>query len=218
MPAPPGNHRRAALHRLLTEARDLGFLGSGPVEGQLEHADAFAGAIESAWTPSPPSAVADLGSGGGVPGLVLAARWEAPSFLLVEARGRRAAFLRHAVGELGLGGRVVVEATRAEVVGRTPERRAAFDVVTGRGFGRPAVVAECAAPLLKVGGLLAVSEPPPGSRGVPGRWPEDRLAELGMGRVGPVRSAYGFVLVFQERPCPDRFPRRVGVPAKRPLF
>jgi 16S rRNA (guanine527-N7)-methyltransferase len=218
VPAPSGNHRRATLHRLLTEARDLGFLGPGPVEGHLEHADAFAEAVESAWTCSSPSTVADLGSGGGVPGLVLAARWETSSFLLVEARGRRCAFLLDAVGELGLRGRVVVEGARAEVVGRIPEWRGAFDVVTARGFGRPAVVAECAAPLLEVGGLLAVSEPPPDSCGVTRRWSGEGLAELGMGKAQPVGSAYGFVLVFQEQRCPDRFPRRVGVPAKRPLF
>ena len=218
MPALPGGHRRATLRCLLTEARDLGFLGPGPVDAQLEHADAFAEAVESAWTSSPPSTMVDLGSGGGVPGLVLAVRWEAPSLLLVEAQGRRAAFLLRAVGVLGLEGRVAVEAARAEVVGRTPKRRGAFDLVTARGFGRPAVVAECAAPLLAVGGFLAVSEPPPSSRDAIGRWPEDRLAELGMGSASPVGSAYGFVLVPQKQPCPARFPRRVGVPAKHPMF
>ncbi len=218
MPAPPGNHRRATLRRLLTEARGLGFLGPGPIDVQLEHADAFAEAVETAWTPSSASALVDLGSGGGVPGLVLAVRWEAPSFLLVEAHRRRAAFLLHAVGALGLRGRVTVEAARAEVVGRTPERRGAFDGVTSRGFGRPAVVAECAAPLLAVGGFLAASEPPSGARDVLERWPEDRLAVLGMGKAYPVGSAYGFAMISQIRPCPDRFPRRVGVPAKRPMF
>lgn len=215
-PGLSGSHRRATLRGLLTEARDLGFLGPGPVDAQLEHADAFAEAVESAWTTSP-SALVDLGTGGGVPGLVLAVRWEAPSVLLVEAQGRRAAFLLHAVGALGLQGRVAVEAERAEVVGRTPKRRGAFDVVTARGFGRPAVVAECAAPLLAVGGFLAVSEPPSSSRAI-GRWPEDRLAELGMGSASPAGSTYGFVLVPQIQQCPARFPRRVGVPAKRPVF
>jgi 16S rRNA (guanine527-N7)-methyltransferase len=212
-----GGIRRATLDRLLSEARDLGFLGPGPVEVQLEHARAFAEAVEAALAPSAPRAVVDLGSGGGVPGLVLASRWEAASFLFVEARARRAAFLLRAVAELGMGGRVTVEAARAEVVGRTPSRRGGFDVATARGFGRPAAVAECAAPFLEVGGVLVVSEPP-NSVGAGARWPEAGLAELGMGGPHPVGSGYRFVAVSQVEPCPPRFPRRVGVPAKRPLF
>lgn len=217
MPGPGGIPRRATLDRLLSEARALGFLGPGPVEVQMEHAHAFAEAVEAAPAPPGPWAVADLGSGGGVPGLVLVTRWEDASFLFVEAHGRRAEFLLRAVTELGAAERVVVEAARAEVVGRTPARRGTFDVVTARGFGRPAVVAECAAPLLEVGGLLVVSEPPPESRGDV-RWPEDGLAELGMGKPQLLGTGYRFVAVRQVQPCPSRFPRRVGVPAKRPLF
>ena len=221
------------LHELLSEARALGFLGPGPVETQLDHTRAFADAVETAMAagldgatsagPRAPRAVVDLGAGGGVPGLVLAVRWPS-SFLLVEAQARRAAFLVRAVSELGLGERVVVGAERAEAVGRTPARRGAFDLVTARGFGRPAVVAECAAPLLEVGGLLVVSEPPADVSRENARWPVAGLVELGMGRPNPVSRdlgagpGYRFVAVPQLRRCPDRFPRRVGVPAKRPLF
>ncbi|MGH9098638.1 MAG: 16S rRNA (guanine(527)-N(7))-methyltransferase RsmG [Acidimicrobiales bacterium] len=206
------------LHRLLSEARELGFLGPGPVEVQLDHARSFAEAAEGALSTPAPRSVADLGSGGGVPGLVLALRWEAASFLFVESHARRAAFLLRAVDELGLVGRVSVEAARAEAVGRVPTRRGAYDVVTARSFGRPGVVAECAAPLLEPGGLLVVSEPPPGSPDYAGRWPEEGLAQLGMGAAQPVRTEFGYVIVRQVHPCPSRFPRRTGVPAKRPLF
>lgn len=229
--APPDNPGSAAtLRRLLNEARDLGFLGPGPIETQLDHARAFAEAVEEAraahsTSPAPPvppapRGVVDLGSGGGVPGLVLAVRWNASSFLLVEAQARRAAFLLHAVAELELGERVAVEAERAEILGHTPSRRGAFDLVTARGFGRPAVAAECAAAFLEVGGLLVVSEPPLDAAGDAGRWSVEGLAALGMGRARPAGSGtgYRFVAVPQEQPCPDRFPRRVGVPAKRPLF
>lgn len=140
------------------------------------------------------------------------------SFLLVEANGRRAAFLLRAVRELALEGRVTVLAERAESLGRTPEKRGGFDLVTSRGFGRPAVVAECAAPFLSPGGRLVVSEPPPDGSPVEARWPPEGLARVGMGPAEPVGAAYRFAVVTQEALCPVRFPRRVGVPTKRPLF
>jgi 16S rRNA (guanine527-N7)-methyltransferase len=163
--------------------------------------------------------VVDLGSGAGLPGLVLALRWTSATMVLVDAHRRRGRFLLHAVDELGLAGRVVVAVERAEVLGRTPARRGAFDVATARGFGRPAVVAECAAPLLGVGGVLVVSEPPPDRGSQTVRWPGDGLALLGMGPPRPIGAAgYRFVGVTQQTPCPPRYPRRVGVPAKRLLF
>jgi len=169
-----------------------------------------------------PTTVVDLGSGGGVPGLVLAARWEGATLTLIEAGTRRAVFLRRAVLDLGLEERVRVAGERAETVGRAEGQRGAADVVTARSFGRPAVVAECAAPLLRTGGLLVVSEPPPARltarEPADARWSEPGLAQLGMGPAQQVGGRFRFAAVRQESPCPDRFPRRVGVPAKRPLF
>jgi len=140
--------------------------------------------------------------------------------VLVEANGRRAAFLRSAARRLGIEQRVDVVQQRAEVCGRDPEMRNHFDGVTARSFGRPAVVAECAAPLLKVGGWLIVSEPPPepGSPGGPGRWPAAPLSELGLEPEGIFETDYEYRVLRQVTPCPPRFPRRDGVPAKRPLF
>lgn len=186
--------------------------------------------MESARPGAPPRAVVDLGSGAGLPGLVLAERWGDARLLLVDAHRRRAAFLDHAVGALGLTSRVTVAAERAETLGRAPLLRGSFDLVAARGFGRPSVAAECGAPFLQVGGALVVSEPPGdaaaagdapavGDAIAPGeRWPAEGLAVLGMGSAQPVGSRFHFVLVAQERPCPERYPRRVGVPAKRPLF
>jgi 16S rRNA (guanine527-N7)-methyltransferase len=107
--------------------------------------------------------------------------------------------------------------------------RAAFDVVVARSFGPPPVVAECAAPFLRTGGVLVVSEPPVGSgRGsaidhaelpVPNpRWPAGPLAALGLHPTGLVRNRFGYQVLHQVSVCPERFPRRVGVPAKRPLY
>ncbi|MBW3627023.1 MAG: hypothetical protein KY412_05385, partial [Actinobacteria bacterium] len=85
-------------------------------------------------------------------------------------------------------------------------------------FGRPAVTAECAAPLLAGGGLLLVSEPPEGAAEEGERWPAAGLDGLGLVlrtfTAGPPRIA----VLQQTGACPERFPRRVGIPAKRPLW
>jgi 16S rRNA (guanine527-N7)-methyltransferase len=138
----------------------------------------------------------------------LALTWVQTRWLLVEANGRRARFLVRAVRRLGMEGRVAVRAVRAEVLGRDAGERGSHDAVLARGFGPPAVTAECAAPFLAVGGRLLTSEPPDRRP-----WPGEALAELGLAP----RGRNGSVMVLEQaRPCPDRFPRRA--PAKHPLF
>jgi 16S rRNA (guanine527-N7)-methyltransferase len=156
----------------------------------------------------------DLGSGGGLPGLPLALVWPQTQWVLLDGSTVRAAFLEEAVSRLGLGGRVEVESARAEEAGRGP-RRGSFDLVVARSFGPPAVAAECGSPLLRAGGRLLVAEPPGGE---PGRWPAEGLALLGMALGEGGRSPTAYQFLVQERECPSRFPRRTGVPAKRPLF
>ena len=147
-----------------------------------------------------------------MPALVLAAACPGPSWLLVESQQRRAAWLVWAVARLGLSDRVEVAEARAEVLGRG-EWRGRAAAVTARAFGRPAVVAECAAPLLAPGSTCWVAEPPDPDAS---RWPEEGLAVLGLRR----RSAgvTGWIALDRVGPCPDRYPRRVGIPAKRALF
>ncbi len=161
----------------------------------------------------------DLGSGGGLPGLVVAADWPGVTVTLLEANGRRAAFLRRAVERLGLEIRVSVLEERAEVSGRDPGSRAGFDGVLARSFGRPAVLAECAAPLLKAGGWLLVSEPPRATDdGQAPRWPAEPLRQLGLEPAEVIHEDFEYRILRQRELCPDRFPRRNGVPAKKPLF
>jgi 16S rRNA (guanine527-N7)-methyltransferase len=185
------------------------------VEGHIAHAAGFAAAL-TADGGEVPGLAADLGSGGGVPALPLAVHFASCRWWLVESSVRRAAFLRQAVARLHLHPRVEVVEGRAEEVGRAPSWRGRCDLVVARGFGPPAVVAECGAPLLRRGGRAVVSEPPGGDRS---RWPEDGLAILGMA-PGPPVVAEGatYQVLRQVEPCPERFPRRVGVPTKRPLF
>ncbi len=153
-----------------------------------------------------------------MPGLALAAEY-APDrrYLFVEASQKRSAFLKEAVEALGLSARVQVLASRAEILGRAANFRATVDVVVARGFGPPAVTAECAAPFLKVGGVLICSEPPSEAVGER-RWKGDvSLVGLGPPR-GAQSGGFNFELLEQVALCSDRFPRRDGIPRKRPLF
>ncbi|MDP9451979.1 MAG: class I SAM-dependent methyltransferase [Actinomycetota bacterium] len=195
---------------MLEEARRRGFLGPGAVEPHIVHARAFLLRGEAMGA----HRCLDLGSGGGIPGLVLAIEHPATSWVLLDAGTTRSAFLARACAELGLAERVQVVAARAEDLGHDQAYRGRFELVVARSFARPAVTAECAAPLLAVGGVLRVSEPPEGDD----RWPPEALARLGLVREHTTREPARIVELRQERACPQPFPRRVGVPAKRPLW
>jgi 16S rRNA (guanine527-N7)-methyltransferase len=193
----------------LTSAQRCGFLGPGPVEPHVERAlDLYA---SLSWRPA---RALDLGSGGGLPGLPLALADPDTFWVLLEGSQTRAEFLSQAVEQLNLEQRVAVVAERAETTGRGP-LRGDFDLVVARSFASPAATAECGAPLLRVGGQLIVAEPPGGQ---PERWNADGLNQLGL-RIGDrISTPTAYQALVQVSPCPDRFPRRVGVPAKRPLF
>lgn len=202
----------ALLQTILEEARELGFLGPGPVEGHVEHAKGFLQAVGT----EIPTRVIDLGSGAGLPGLVLALAWPAVAIALLDSSVRRTLFLARATKELGIASHVVVARARAEEAGRDPAWRSRADLVVARSFGLPAVTAECAAPLLAVGGRLIVSEPPEDGGS---RWPAEGLARLGLRPAGRFEQAFcRFQVLRQQEACPEIFPRRVGIPEKRPLF
>jgi 16S rRNA (guanine527-N7)-methyltransferase len=203
------------LDAVLDAARTAGYLGPGPVERQRAHAEEFAEAVERALGRAP-SSVADLGPGGGVPGLVLAARWVETSLVLIEAMARRSEFLQHAVAQLGWSDRVEVVRVRAEEAAHDPRFREHFEVVTARGFDRPPVTAEIAAGLVRIGGLVVVSEPPGGD---PSRWPERELRALGL---APARHVAGqdasFAILPKSAPTPTGTPRPTKALVKRPAW
>lgn len=210
------------LEQVLGEARRLGFLGPGPVEDHVEHTLGMALVVEgelAGATPGSegaPRCFCDLGSGGGVPGLVLARCWPGAEGVLLESSGRRCRALEDWLRKLGFDHRIQVLEGRAESLARLPRWREMFPVVVARAFGRPAVTAESAAGLLAPAGLLVVAEAPEPD---PRRWPEPGLAGLGLGPAQP-REALDrrFVVIRKTAPVPGRFPRRVGIPAKRPLW
>ena len=188
-------------------------LGPGPVESHLEHAESMAAAIGRSFD----GRFLDLGSGGGVPGLILLELWPGAAGVLLEARRRRCAFLEETVRTLGVLDRGLVACGRAEDLARDGRFRGTFDLVVARGFGRPATTAECAVGFLVAGGRLAVSEPP-GSLDSE-RWPEDGLATLGFHRPEVRRGESAGVAIMETKGrVAERWPRRVGMPGQRPLW
>lgn len=211
------------VEEVLERARAVGLLGRDEIAVHVRHARGY-----QRWLGMARRRVLDLGSGGGVPGLVLAAdiqsavrrgelpARDAPTWVLLDGRERPVEFLRWAIEKLGLQPVARVLHGRAEELARS-ELRASFDAVCARGFGRPGTTAECAAGFLRVGGLLIVSDPP-GREAARARWPVDKLAELGFGVCESASADFNYQLLRMTGCCPCRFPRRSGVPAKRPLF
>ncbi len=201
---------RENLLMVFEAAKEEGALGPSPVDEHLKHALAWAEILPE------PKRFVDLGSGGGVPGLILAMLFPDSEAVLIDARRRRSANLEISVHTLGLTERVSVLCARAEEAGRDPELRGGFDLVVARSFGSPAITAECAAPFLAVGGSLSVSEPPSASDD---RWQLDGLKSLGLAKPELHRiGEAGFMVSPLEALCPEQFPRRNGMPEKRPLW
>ena len=204
----------AELVEAFEAARRLGFLGPGPVADQIVHAEAFARVLEAeAGGPAP---FLDLGSGGGLPGLVLAGRWPGHRAVLLDASLRRTVFLRRTVTALGWSSRVVVVEGRAEVLARDPQLRSSFLLVVARSFATPSVTAEIGGAFLAEGGRLAVSEP--NLEGVE-RWSPAGLARLGLAPAEVWPGDGAKVAVIQRvDPVAPPWPRATGIPAKRPLW
>jgi len=201
----------------LNRSADLGFLGRMPVVEQIDHALGFVVAAETALG-RPPTSAADLGTGGGVPGLVLHPCWPECRLVLLDGNQRRTEFLAGQVDSWGVSSQVEVVRGRAEELARDDRFRREFEVVTARSFGSPAATVECGAPLLVLGGVMVVSEPP--GEADERRWPEEGLAQVGLSRASRVRldDRFGYQVLVKSGETPDRYPRRVGVPSKRPLF
>lgn len=162
--------------------------------------------------------IADLGSGGGFPGLALAIALPDGRVALVESVGRKAAFLRRAIERLELANAEAIQA-RAEA---WPEGIGAHDLVTARALAPLPVLVEYAAPLLAIGGALVAW------KGARDRAEEAdggaAAAALGMGElqarpVGPFQGARDRHLYLSSKvsPTPPEYPRRPGMARKRPF-
>jgi 16S rRNA (guanine527-N7)-methyltransferase len=162
--------------------------------------------------------IADLGSGGGFPGLVLAVAMPEARVALVESAARKCAFLVGAVQRLGLGN-VEVVAARAEA---WPGGLGANDLVTARALAPLSVLLEYAAPLLEVGGHLVAWK----ARVDDAEAADARAAAAGTGMdvlaahaVKPYEGSIERYLYLSSkvRSTPPIYPRRPGMARKRPI-
>ncbi|HEX9923195.1 MAG TPA: 16S rRNA (guanine(527)-N(7))-methyltransferase RsmG [Anaerolineae bacterium] len=168
-----------------------------------------------------PFAIIDVGSGAGFPGLPLKIALPDIALTLLEATAKKTAFLEHLVGVLGLTG-VTILTARAETVGRRPEKREQYDAAVARAVSALSVLVEYTLPLVKVGGWIILQK---------GQDPTSELKEaanalqiLG-GRVSDVRpvpisgleATRHLVVIEKNKPTPESYPRRPGLPAKKPL-
>ncbi len=206
-----------ALDGIYRRSFELGFLGSMPIGDQIEHALGFVAILESL-SVGPPASVLDLGTGGGIPGLVLASCWPDTRVVLMDANERRTAFLQEVVDGWAGSARCEVVRGRAEELGRDGTLRQQFDAVTSRSFGPPAATAECGSSFLAVGGSMVISEPPDADP--EDRWPRAGLQRLGLVPVATLRPVgrFGYQVLTKVEAMDDKYPRRVGIPVKRPLF
>jgi 16S rRNA (guanine527-N7)-methyltransferase len=169
----------------------------------------------------PGERVADIGSGGGFPGLVLAVARPGAAYTLIESNQKRAYFLEEAINALHLENATVLR-ERAERVGRDPAHRERCDLVLTRAVAPLPVSLEYALPLARIGGHCLAMRGPQAQEDTErsGR----ALSEL-RGRIASTedlslpRSMGKRMLLLIEKVgvTPDRYPRRPGIPAKRPL-
>ncbi len=158
---------------VLEAAQKVGTLGDRPIPEVIEHARQFVAALEGV-----SGRIIDIGTGAGVPGLVIAVDRPDLEVVLVDRRATRMDALRLGVSALGLGDRVTVLTADVDDLVRDNSHARAYDAVVCRGFGPPESTAPAARGLLKNGGRLIVSEPP--SRD-PSRWSETLLNEAQFG-------------------------------------
>lgn len=165
--------------------------------------------------------VVDVGTGAGFPGLPLKIVRPAMRLTLVEATRKKTDFLRAVITELGLEGVEVLHA-RAERVGREPRHRERYDWALARAVAEMRILAEYLLPLVRVGGYALAQKGEQAPAEV--QRAEQALALLGgeVERLEPValpgvaEERY-LVVVRKVAATPDRYPRREGMPAKRPL-
>lgn len=163
----------------------------------------------------------DVGSGAGFPGLPLKLLYPGLRVTLVESVGKKAAFLNHMTDTLGLEG-VEVCAQRVESLAHDPRMRGNFDVVVSRAVADMSVLAELTLPLCKPGGRVVAQK----KFGV-----DDELkrAERAISLLGgtlesietvdleEIGEQRWLVVLSKNSESPSSYPRRPGIPAKRPL-
>lgn len=197
---------------LLEWNRSLNLTGArsrSELEAHLGDAERF---LKFSW--SGVAEAIDIGSGGGLPGIPLAVWLPDVRFALLEADRRKAAFLQHAAGQLSLPN-VEVLIGRAETLAHEPGLRERFDRALSRATARPAVLLELALPFVRPGGdlIAAVGAVDSSTLEAPTRLLGGENLRL-EASLPPNRY---FLVITKRTPSPARYPRRPGLPTRRPL-
>jgi 16S rRNA (guanine527-N7)-methyltransferase len=201
----------------LTGERDPGRQWSGHIDDALHVARIVEGHLGGA----PTGRLVDVGSGGGVPGLVFALIWPRLEVTLVEATGKKARFLEAAARLLGLENVRVLNA-RAEAVGRDPLHREMYDFAAARALAALPVLAEWTLPLLKVGGrLFAIKGPDMSAEMESARAALTKLGASAPPDIAPYHRAddrHSQLIIYRKTaPTPVAWPRSGGAARRRPL-
>jgi 16S rRNA (guanine527-N7)-methyltransferase len=204
-------NRRAALTTRTDEADFL----------EIHALDSLTLARALAGEPSPLRRLIDIGTGAGFPAIPLALVYPDLEVHAVESIQKKGDFLRHASTALGLDGRFHVHLRRAEEAGREPALRDSFDLAVARAVSALPILAELCLPFVRPGGLFVAwkgakaeqDEVPPAAKA---------FSELAASLEGVIDSGIAgrdlrLIKVRKTGPTPERYPRRTGVPEKRPL-
>ena len=203
------------LRGILEKSQKLNFLGNPPIDDHIRNAMGFTQVIHGLTRENQKGKIYDLGSGGGVPALVLIEELKEWEFVLIERKEKRADFLFEAISALNASERVTIVCDEAENTARNEKFSFGADFVTARSFGPPAITAECACRLLKLNGFLVVSEPPSDTD----RWVHEKLSLTGLTPIKHAKFNDSNFQVLQQSQQPfDGLPRRAGVTRKRPLW
>ena len=163
----------------------------------------------------------DVGTGAGFPGVPLKILFPAMELTLVESVAKKTAFLRHLIDVLKLRG-VAVCPDRAERLAHDATLRESFDAVTSRAVGSLRVLAELTLPFCRLGGRAILQKKGEFSNELRDAGPAfeklgGRLLELQAIPREVLGGERVLVVIEKVQPTPARYPRREGIPAKRPL-
>jgi 16S rRNA (guanine527-N7)-methyltransferase len=174
-----------------------------------------------AWKANPPSKLIDVGTGAGFPGIPLKIIYPNTKVTLVESVGKKAMFCQHIISLLGLEGVEVINA-RAEDLGQMREHREKYDWGIARAVAKMSVLSEYLLPLIQVGGVMLAQK---GEMGPSEVHTAEKAIKLLGGEVrqllpvtlpGVVEERH-LVLVDKVATTPPGYPRKPGVPGKKPL-
>jgi 16S rRNA (guanine527-N7)-methyltransferase len=197
---------------LLDWNRSVNLTGARTMEEVLAQIAAGDALLAVPWTGI--GRVIDIGSGGGLPAVPLALAMPQVHFTLLEANTRKSAFLEQVIATLKLPN-VAVAPGRAEELGHRPALREQFDRAISRAAAPPAVLLELALPFVRAGGDLVAQVSPIDPAQLE---PAARLLGGGAPRLERPGDGAGTLLVVPKLgPTPPRFPRRTGVPNRKPL-